>query len=249
MGKAYAYLRVSGRSQVEGDGFPRQIAAIGKHAVGRYEILGIYKEEGVSGTSDETERPTWRRMIQDAASNGVRYLIVERLDRLARDLYIQERLLRECVANGLVLISVEEPDLNSEEPARVLFRQMMGMVSQFDKTQVVLKLRGARQRIKAETGRCEGEKPYGHYPDEKPIMELILRLAKEGESVSEIVRELNELGLRPRRAPQWRHFGIVKILDREGVDRRTYGPRRQKQGGTLQGLSDDRVVAERVNLA
>lgn len=45
--KAYSYLRVSGKSQVEGDGFPRQLEAITKYSIGRYEILDTYREEGV----------------------------------------------------------------------------------------------------------------------------------------------------------------------------------------------------------
>jgi hypothetical protein len=33
--------------------------------------------------------------------------------------------------------------------------------SEFEKNSIVLKLRTARKRMKAELGRCEGRKPYG----------------------------------------------------------------------------------------
>jgi hypothetical protein len=45
-------------------------------------------------------------------------------------------------------------------------RQIMGSFFEYEKTRVVIKLRGARQRQKARTGRCEGAKPYGHYEGE-----------------------------------------------------------------------------------
>jgi DNA invertase Pin-like site-specific DNA recombinase len=51
--KAFGYLRVSGKSQVDGDGFPRQKAAIQKWVKANgYRIVQWFTEEGVSGTLD-----------------------------------------------------------------------------------------------------------------------------------------------------------------------------------------------------
>ena len=48
--KAFGYLRVSGKSQVDGDGFPRQKAAIQKWAKANgFHIVQWFVEEGVSG--------------------------------------------------------------------------------------------------------------------------------------------------------------------------------------------------------
>ena len=60
-----------------------------------------------------------------------------------------------------------EPDLMSSDPMRIAFRQMMGVFAQYDKPQIVLELRAARMRKNAQTGRCEGGKPYGFYEDEE----------------------------------------------------------------------------------
>jgi hypothetical protein len=48
----------------------------------------------------------------------------------------------------------------ANDPTRILVRQMMGAVAQYEKSQIVLKLRGARMRKRAKEGRCEGRKPY-----------------------------------------------------------------------------------------
>jgi hypothetical protein len=46
---------------------------------------------------------------------------------------------------------------------------------------IVLKLRGARQRMKAKTGeQVEGAKSYGHYEGELEILERIQALRSEG---------------------------------------------------------------------
>lgn len=42
------------------------------------------------------------------------------------------------------------------DPTRVLMRQLLGAVSQYDKNQIVLKLLAARTRIRAKEGVCEG---------------------------------------------------------------------------------------------
>lgn len=186
-------------------------------------------------------------MLTDCRTNGVSVVVFERLDRLARDIFIQERIMRECLKNGIALVSSEEPDLDSTTPARVMIRQMLGVFSQYDKAQIVAKLKVARERMKRETGRCEGEKPYGHYEDEKPILDLIIKLSSDGLTVSEIVRKLNETGIEPRRSTLWRHFLVVKLLDRLGIERRTYTRRSKLQGDGLETGSRLGVVPQPVD--
>ena len=54
---AFAYLRVSGKGQVDGDGFPRQLAAIQAYAKANGLTLAkVYREEGVSGTKELENR-------------------------------------------------------------------------------------------------------------------------------------------------------------------------------------------------
>jgi DNA invertase Pin-like site-specific DNA recombinase len=77
-------------------------------------------------------------------ANGVRIILIERRDRLARDLMVQETIIADLRRNGFELISVAEPDLMATDPTRILMRQLMGAVAQYDKSQIVLKLRGAR---------------------------------------------------------------------------------------------------------
>ena len=160
--EAFAYIRVSGRGQLDGDGFPRQREAIQRHAdANGIRIVGWFEERAVCGATEWENRPAWSDMVQQL--NGVRTILIERLDRLARELFIQEYILRDLKQRGVVLISAAEPDLDSD-PGRVLFRQMMGAIAQYDRTMVVLKLRAARKRIRADKGHCEGRKPYGVRP-------------------------------------------------------------------------------------
>lgn len=59
--KAFAYLRVSGRGRVDGDGFTRQLTAIKKYAAAnKIKIVRVFREEGVSGTWED--RPAFSEM-------------------------------------------------------------------------------------------------------------------------------------------------------------------------------------------
>ncbi len=84
-------------------------------------------------------------------------LVVYRLDRLARDLILQETLLAEIAAAGGQVFSTmpgeqavieDDPD----DPSRRLIRQVLGAVAEYERSLIRLRLRNGRRR-KAERGR------------------------------------------------------------------------------------------------
>jgi DNA invertase Pin-like site-specific DNA recombinase len=86
---AFAYLRVSGKGQLEGDGFTRQREAIDQYAkANEIEILKTFEEEGVSGKTDLENRPALTDLIASLEVTGTKLVLVERLDRLARFLTV-----------------------------------------------------------------------------------------------------------------------------------------------------------------
>lgn len=177
-----------------------------------FKLVRVFREEGVSGAKDSASRPAFREMMLALLSNGVRTVIIERLDRLARDLMVQESMITEFKRHGFELISTMEPDLGSTDPSRVAFRQMIGVFSQFEKSNIVLKLRGARERIKARTGRCEGRKPYGEHDGEQPILDSMKALRASGMAVDTIAATLNAKGDKTRSGGLWFGSTVNKIL-------------------------------------
>src|SRR5690348_6229657 len=122
--KAFSYLRVSGKAQVSGDGFPRQRQAIKTYAAANgYRIVKEWRDEGVSGAIETLDRPGFQAMLAAMLANGVRTVLVEALDRLARDLMVQEAAIATMRKNGITLISVREPDLCATDPTRTMLRQ------------------------------------------------------------------------------------------------------------------------------
>lgn len=215
MTKAFGYLRVSGKGQVDGDGFPRQENAIRQYAKQHdVKLVQVFKEEGVSGTKELSDRPAFVAMMEALHADGVKLVLVESLGRLARDLMVQESILHDLKRNGFELVSVAEPDLCSDDPSRKLMRQIMGAFHEYEKSMIVVKLRGARQRTKAKEGACEGRKPYGFYPGEQTVLERMVALHNEGKSAVAIAQTLNSEGHKTRTNSEWLQPTVSKILRR-----------------------------------
>lgn len=200
--------------QVEGDGFNRQRIAIGNFAAANgYEIAQWFEERGVSGKTEWEQRPAWVDMVSQF--NGVRTIIIERLDRLARDLFIQEYVLKDLKKRGVVLLTAAGEETGDADPTRVLFRQILGAISAYDRANIVLKLRSARSRKKAQTGRCEGRKPYGNTEAERVVLCRIVNEKSNAKTPTEIARALNAEGVPPRSGKQWTAWTVNRILRRE----------------------------------
>lgn len=219
---AFAYLRVSGKGQVEGDGFDRQIEAIRSFAeIHGIVIQQVYREEGVSGTVECMDRPVFAEMMghiaRDREKGHVIVILVERMDRLARDLMVQEFILTECRKLDVPLYSVDrgvpvDMATNDGDPTQKLIRQIMGALAEWEKTMLVHKLRASRQRVKAAAGKCEGRKAFGDKPGEQAIVDYIASMRNEGMSWPRICMQLNLGGSTTRKGTKWTPGSIESVM-------------------------------------
>jgi DNA invertase Pin-like site-specific DNA recombinase len=216
MKKAFAYCRVSGRGQLKGDGFPRQELAIATYARGNnIDVAKTFREKAVPGATELDNRPALVELLEALAADGVRLVLIERLDRLARDLLIQESILSDVRRRGFEVISVTEPDLCSNDPSRKLMRQVFGAIAEYDKAMTVSKLRGARERMRARGERCEGQRPWGHYDGERATLERMRELRSQGLTYRGIADQMNVEGLPTRSRGRWHAMVVHRILKRE----------------------------------
>lgn len=224
MKRAVSYLRVSGKGQVSGDGFPRQRAAVKRYASrARLELVAEYRDEGVSGTNELTDRPGLAALLDHLESNGVGVVLVERADRLARDLMVSEVILAQLRDRGVRVLDSSGTDLSDNtDPTCTLIRQVLGAVAQFDKSITVLKLRAARDRESRTAGRrIEGRKPFGYYEGEEETVQLIRRLrrkprgrGKRRMSYAAIAEALTARAIPTRTGAPWHWRTVQNILSR-----------------------------------
>lgn len=217
--RAFIYLRVSGKGQVDGDGFERQLIACQQYAdANAIEIVEVFREEGISGGRELDDRPALSELFAALEENGVKTVIVEKLDRLARDLLIQETIVADMQKKGYTLFSTTEPDLLSNDPSRILIRQVFGAIAQYEKSMIVLKLRGARQRKKMKTGKGEGRYAFGERIEEQRALGAISGMMEQGWKATDIARYLNQEEnrerYRTRSGKPWHRSTVAKIVAR-----------------------------------
>jgi len=222
---ALGYLRVSGKGQVDGDGLRRQREAIRRFAAASgFEMVEEFIDAGVSGTKDLAARPGLAALLDRVESNGVKVVLVERADRLARDLMVNEVIVDQLSRAGARVLTADGADLSSADgdPTRTLIRQVLGAVAQFDKSVIVLKLRAARDRKRRREGRCEGRKPFGTRPAEAQVLDRIRALRRKPKgrprlSIAAIAATLNAEGVPTRTGRPWAPGTVHGILRRISV--------------------------------
>lgn len=220
MKEIFGYCRVSGASQVEGDGLKRQEDAILAFCESKgWTCRRIFREEGVSGTVEGLDRPAFAEMLGLCGGVLPQTIVVERADRLARDLVVGELLLQECKKAGVevfVADSGEEIVNANSDCTRVLIRQILGALAQWEKSALVKKMRVARERIRARGERCEGARPYEilNATEAEPIREYIMLARDRGDSFGMITRQLNLGKFKSPKGGRWNSSTVHKLFRR-----------------------------------
>lgn len=77
---------------------------------------------------------------QAIAEGSVSEVHVASLDRLSRDLVLQETLVSHWLRSGIGFASLREPDLGQTDPTRMLIRQVLGAISQFERAVIAARM-------------------------------------------------------------------------------------------------------------
>jgi DNA invertase Pin-like site-specific DNA recombinase len=207
--KAVAYYRTSSATNVgqDKDSLTRQQAAVRSYAERQgLELVAEFNDPAVSGADPIGERPGFVALLDRIAGNGVAVVLVEDATRFARDLAVQIAGHDRLRATGVELVPVNAPEhFREDTPTAVLVRQVLGAISQFEKAQLVAKLKAARDRKRVANGRCEGRKPV---PEE-------------------VVREARRLARRSPKTGKRRSLRAIAVelakLDHAGPGGKPYG--------------------------
>jgi DNA invertase Pin-like site-specific DNA recombinase len=194
--KSVAYLRTSSGANVgpDKDSEKRQRAAIQCYARrAGITIVEWFYDPGVKGADPIETRPGFAALLDRIEGNGVRIVLVEDASRFARDLVAQELGIIALIKLGVRVLTASGDDMtDSVDPSRVMMRQIAGSFSQYEKTRLVAKLKAARDRKRARTGRCEGRKTYAEARPE--VVALAKQLSSQRLSYRKIAAELASRG-------------------------------------------------------
>lgn len=211
----FAYLRVSTAEQLKAGGHERQFESIRLFCQAKeWNIIRTWKDQQ-SGADATGDRTMLMEMLQLAPMTEA-VIIVERIDRVARELMHQEIFLAKAKELGVLVYAAdsgEELVLAEADPTRVLIRQVLGAMAQWEKTMLTKKLLAGRNRKKLLTGRpCGGPQPF----EDGAIIMDIMAMRHTGTTFKQIAKLLSDGGVQPPKGSgRWAASTIFKIHQRE----------------------------------
>ena len=192
-------------------------------------IAKVYKDDGYTGTN--AFRPEFQRLIKDVSEGKFSTLIVENLDRLARNEGDLFKLYDLLEFHDVRLVSLNDGETISR--MELMFKGHSG-AEEARKTSLKTK-RGLKGRVR--DGKNPGSCPYGfrpchdydpiaqkkvtgiliQVPEEVAVIQRIFQYYAEGWPPNQIAKTLNDEGIP---APQGKHWlgGAVRII----LSNRTY---------------------------
>lgn len=230
MKRVVAYLRVSTEGQTGEDkyGLPAQREHITAYAAQEgLEIAQWYSDEGISGAM--VDRPGLQELLRDAENGEFDLVLVAKMDRIARDLFVQLWVEKELTKASVELISVTEP-FKGNDPMNTAFRQMMGVFAELEKSMITWRMAGGRIQKAKRGGYAGGAAPIGYKAERgSKVLQLDPEKARTVARVFEIKEQnpaltlqqiadiLNEEGHTTARGAEFKPMQVKRILDRREV--------------------------------
>ncbi|MEJ7783280.1 MAG: recombinase family protein, partial [Solirubrobacteraceae bacterium] len=235
LSKALIYLRVSSAQQAdkdydsEGYSLPAQRTACVRKAESlEATVVEEFVERGESGTS--ANRPALKRMLARLAEGDVQYVIVHKVDRLARNRADDVAIVMAIRQSGATLVSVSENI--DETPSGLLLHGIMSSIAEFYSANLGLEVKKGTTE-KAKRGGTPFRAPIGYVnvreiidgreirtiavdPDRGALVTEAFQLYASGDySLSELAAILEARGLRGKstRSTPGRALGTNRLAD------------------------------------
>ncbi len=192
------YIRVSTEDQAkEGYSLGEQLEKLKDLCKFRdYNIFEVYEDAGIS--AKDTNRPAFKRLLEDVKKHNVNVIIAYKLDRLTRSVRDLENLIIEIEKHGCALECAMD-DINTTTANGRFFVRMLTVLSQLEIERVSERTKfGMAGAIK--DGHIPVSKTLGFTRDgkklvidpmEKPIVERIFDLYLKGNSYQAIANIFN----------------------------------------------------------
>ena len=232
------YLRVSTTTQVAGESLPEQERSGRAWArANGHTVASVYADPGVSGALPAEDRPGLAAALEAVSAGVVDGLVLRDLDRLAREVTVQEAVLAQLwLSPGAHVftfhgeVARDDPD----DPMRTAMRQMAGVFAGLERRMIVKRMRDGR-RAKARKGEHSvGPAPYGWTSSngellpvaaEQAALALMRELARQGLAHTRIASALRDGGHPTKRGGAWSQPVVSRILRRDAsrtVEQRAY---------------------------
>lgn len=214
-----AYARFSSDNQ-RTESIDAQIRAIRDYCnKNDYNLIAIYKDEAISGTSTE-DREQFLQMITDSKERQFKYVVVHKFDRFARNRYDHALYEKKLEDNGVKLISVIE-QLN-DSPESVILKSVLTGMNEYYSLNLAREVRKGQKENALKCihngGICplgydlNEDKTYKINKTEAEAVKLIFKMYLDGRGYATIADELNSQGFTNKLGKPFRKTSIRDTL-------------------------------------
>jgi len=224
-----AYCRVSTAEEAQVGSFEMQVqhfqSVIDSNP--RYELVRIYKDEGISGTSIN-KRKEFQEMIEDAQAGKIDLILTKSISRFGRNIVDILTTLRQLNSlNPPVAVNFESEGINTSDGKNNLVISILSALAELESQQKSIAIKeGIRYRMQEGLYRFSVRNTIGYYrdysgqiriePAEAEIVRYIYDTFLEGASPQDIANALTEQGIRsPKGMEVWKQGTIRGILSNE----------------------------------
>lgn len=224
-----AYCRVSTAEEAQVGSFEMQVqhfqSVIDNNP--NYEMVKIYSDEGISGTS-VNKRKGFQEMIEAACSGKIDLILTKSISRFGRnivDILTTLRMLSDL--NPPVAVSFESEGINTSDGKNKLIISILSALAELESQQKSIAIKeGIRYRMQEGLYKFSVKNTIGYYrdysgrvkiePAEAEIVRYIFDCFVEGASPREIASSLTKQGIRsPKGMDRWLSTTIRNILQNE----------------------------------
>jgi DNA invertase Pin-like site-specific DNA recombinase len=225
------YLRVSTDRQAEhGHGLAVQRKAITRWASANgFRVTCFLSDEGISGSNGLDTRVALADALDLVRQRKVSGVVVYRLDRLSRDMVLQEMLIQDVARMGGRIYSTSDTESNllgsdvESDPTRTLVRRIIGALSSYEREVIAMRTQAGRRRKADMGGYAYGAPPFGMRAEggdlvvdavEQAAIARVVELHMAGASIRAIAATLNEEGIRTKQDKRWHPTTVARLIER-----------------------------------
>lgn len=234
-----AYCRVSTDDGDQANSFASQQQFFRKYIEGNpdWELVGIFADEGISGTGTRKRRE-FNRMIDLAMSGGIDLIVTKEVSRFARNTVDTLQYTRSLKRAGVCVLFLSD-NINTRDPDAELRLTIMASIAQEESRKTSDRVKWG-QRRRMEQGVVFGRDMLGYdvrggrlYLNEEGAETVRLiyhKFLEEGKGACTIARELREAGVEtPRHMKEWSNTVILRVLRNEKycgdlIQKKTFTP-------------------------
>ena len=182
-------------------------------------ILDSYIDRALSASKDTDKRLDFQRMIRDSGKRLFDTVLVWKLDRFARNRYDSAHYKNILKKNGVRVVSATEHI--TEGPEGIILESMLEGMAEYYSAELAEKIRRGQKDNALKCHNNGGPPPFGYYlvdhrlqidPATAPVVLEIFKRYAGGETLGEIIEDLNGRGIKTRKGNEFKYSSFNKLL-------------------------------------